>query len=230
MPLPSMSGKANNRSRLTKNPPRFFVVEDQVLVRELICRELRETYPACTITQAGSLAEIRSIEQQNPSFDLAIVDLELPDGSALEWVQQSMQARPDQPIVILSALDEDYVLFQAMHSKVRGYVHKNDKPEVLRKAITVVLDGEVFYSPSVLKMCRERQADPRFFNKLLTVREQEGLQLLGEGISDEDVAALLGISRFTAAAYRKQIMAKLGVHSQGELMKYAVSKGFSRLR
>jgi DNA-binding NarL/FixJ family response regulator len=225
-----MNGKATGRRQRTNDPLRFLVVEDQVLVRELLCRELRETYPGCTVTQAGSLEEIRSIEKQNPDFTLAVVDLELPDGSALEWVRQSMQARPGRPMVILSGLDEDYVLFRAMRSKVPGYVHKNDKPEVLRKAIAAVLDGEVFYSPSILQMCRKRQADPRFFNRLLTIREQEVLQVLGEGIADEDVAALLGISRFTAAAYRKQIMAKLGVHSQGELMRYAVSKGFSHLR
>jgi DNA-binding CsgD family transcriptional regulator len=63
----------------------------------------------------------------------------------------------------------------------------------------------------------------------LTAREQEVLQSFGEGLADEEVTALLGISQFTVAKYRKQIMAKLGVHSQGELMKYAVSKGFSRL-
>jgi DNA-binding NarL/FixJ family response regulator len=225
-----MNGKANRRSRLAKNPPRFFLVEDQVLVREFLSRDLQETYPGCTITFAGSLAEIQSIERQELSFDLAIVDLGLPDGSALEWVRESMEAHPDRLIIILSALDEDYALFHAMHSKVPGYVHKNDKPEVLRTAVATVLRGEIFYSPSVLQMCRDRQADPKFFNRLLTAREQEVLELFGQGLPDGEVAALIGISQFTAAAYRKQIMAKIDVHSQGELMKYAVSKGFSRLR
>jgi DNA-binding NarL/FixJ family response regulator len=208
----------------------FFVIEDQAMVREFLCRELREAYPRCTIAEAGSLEEIRLIEQKGADFDLAIVDLELPDGSALGWVQQLMQARPARRIVILSAREEDYLLYQAMHSNVPGYVHKNDKPEVLRQAIKVVLDGGIFYSPSVLQMCRERQADPAFFNKLLTPREQEVLALLGQGLPDGEVAALLGLSQFTAAAHRRQIMAKLGVHSQGEMMKYAVSKGFSSLR
>jgi DNA-binding NarL/FixJ family response regulator len=224
-----MNGKAVAQSRLSHNPLRFLLIEDQVLVRELLSRDLRETYPGCTITLAGSLEEIRSIEQKHANFDLVIVDLSLPDGNALKWVQRSLQARPDERIVILSALNEDYLLYQAMHCAVPGYVHKNDKPEVLRQAIKAVLAGQVFYSPSILRMGREQQADPRFFNKLLTAREQEVLQSFGQGLADGEIAALLGISQFTAAKYRKQIMAKLGVHSQGELMKYAVSKGFSRL-
>jgi DNA-binding NarL/FixJ family response regulator len=210
--------------------PRFFVVEDQVLVRELICHDLRESFPGCAIIQAGTLEEIRSIEDEGGGFDLAIVDLELSDGSAIEWVQQSMRADPARRIVILSAREEDYILYQAMHSDVPGFVHKNDKPEVLRQAVRTVLDGAVFYSPSVLQMCRKRQADPSFFNKLLTAREQEVLESFGEGLSDAEVAAIKGLSQFTVAVHRKQIMTKLGVHSQGEMMKYAVAKGFSRLR
>jgi DNA-binding NarL/FixJ family response regulator len=224
-----MNGKTQNRGRPTKASPIFFVVEDQVMVREFLCRDLQAVYPGCTINQAGSLAEIRTFEQKNTRFDLAIVDIELPDGSALEWVQQAVQTRPGQRILILSARDEDYVLFQAMHSSIPGYVHKNDKPEVLQQAIKAVLDGGMFYSQSVLQMCRKQQADPKFFNKLLTAREQEALELFGGGLPDGEVAALIGISPFTAASYRKQIMTKLGVHSQGELMKYAVSKGFSQL-
>jgi DNA-binding NarL/FixJ family response regulator len=223
-----MNGKASAHSRLSSSLFRFFLIEDQVLVREFLSRDLRETYPGCTITLAGSLEEIRSVEQEHPNYDLAIVDLSLPDGNALDWVQRSLQARPDQRIVILSGLNEDYLLYQAMHCAVPGYVHKNDKPEVLRQAIKAVLAGQVFYSPSILQMGREQQADPRFFNKLLTAREQEVLQSFGQGLADGEIAAFLGISQFTVAFYRKQIMAKLGVHSQGELMKYAVSKGFSR--
>jgi DNA-binding NarL/FixJ family response regulator len=224
-----MNKMAHSPVRLPASPLRFFVVEDQVLVRDFLCRDLRETHPGCTIIEAGSVAEIQAFEQQNEKFDLALVDLELPDGSALDWVQQSMQTRPAQRIIILSARDEDYVLFQAMHSHVSGYVHKKDKPEVLRHAIERVLNGETFFSPSVRQLCREQQRDPAFFNRLLTPREQEALEIFGQGLPDREAAALLGISRFTAAAYRKQIMTKLGVHSLGELMKYAVSKGFSRL-
>ena len=220
---------SNARSMPHDNLLRFLVVEDQVLVRGFICGDLKEAYPGCTITVAGSLAEIRTIEQNDAVVDLAIVDLELPDGSALDWVRRSVRARPGQRIVILSALDEDYTVYQAMHSDVPGYVHKNDTAEVLRQAIKVVLEGGVFYSPSVLKMCREKQSDPKFFNKILSIREQEALQLFGAGLSDEEVAAILALAETSVAAYRKRIMAKLDLHSQRDLMKYAVSKGFSRL-
>ncbi len=224
-----MNSPPGGRSRPAHEPPRFLLVEDQVLVREFLCRDLREAYPACTITRAGSLAEIRSIGEEGADFDLAIVDLDLPDGRAIDWARQSAHARPDLRIVILSALDEDFVLYQAMHSGVPGYVHKNDRPGVLLQAVEIVLNGGVFYSPSVLQMCRQKQADPDFFNKILTAREQSVLQLSGSGLPNEEVAAILGLSESSIATHRKQIMAKLGVHSQGELMKYAVSKGFSRL-
>jgi hypothetical protein len=67
-----MNGKAGAKSQRSHHSPRFFLIEDQVLVRELLSRDLREIYPGCTITLAGSLEEIRSIEQKHATLSLSI--------------------------------------------------------------------------------------------------------------------------------------------------------------
>ena len=207
--------------------PNFLLIEDETILRELLRRHLVEAYPGCGIAEAATFAEARA--QASGAFDLAIVDLELPDGNCLDWVQE-WAARKDCPrIVILSSRDQDYILYRALHSAIPGFVHKNDSAEFLHVAITTVLGGGTFFSPTVQRMRIRMQSSPDFYNKILSTAEQELLKYLGIGMTNEEAAAMLGLQASTVAHQRKQIMRKLDVHSQADLMRYAIKKGFSRI-
>lgn len=207
----------------------FLVVEDQTILRKLLHSHLTEEFPGCRITEASSMAELTKIDFSQLHPDLAIVDLELPDGNALDWVEERVRA-PDQPkVIILTSVEEDYVLFRAIHSNLPGFVHKNDDTTILHLAIKTVLAGGVFFSPTVRKMRSRMQSDPSFFTKVLSDREQRILEYLGQGLSNEEVAQLFGLRVSSVADHRKNIMAKLNLHNQAELMRYALEKGFSRI-
>jgi two-component system response regulator NreC len=206
---------------------RILVVEDQTILRQLLCQHLQGTYPGCEVTEFSTLAQCRGVSASCPRLDLAIVDLDLPDGNAMDWVQEWLK-NEDNKAIILSSINEDYVLFRALQSNVQGYVHKNDATEMLHTAIGVVLAGGVLFSPTVQEMRTRMQADPAFFNKILSEREQEVLELLGKGLPVSEVAALLGLREVTVGDHRKHIMNKLGLHSQGDIMVYAREKGFVR--
>jgi DNA-binding NarL/FixJ family response regulator len=216
------------------NPPfsssdlRFFILEDQTILRELLRTHLEKEYPGSSIVEAQTLGEARAAMALSDTFDLAIVDLELPDGNALDWIIGWMQGNTQRKALILSSVHEDYVLYRALHSNVPGFVHKNDDTEVLRLAIRSVLAGGMFFSSTVQKMRSRIGADPVFFNKVLSEREQEALVYLGKGLSNEEVAEYLGLKASSVQDHRKHIMNKLGIHSQAELMRYAVEKGFSK--
>ncbi|HEU5077903.1 MAG TPA: response regulator transcription factor [Opitutaceae bacterium] len=207
---------------------RFFILEDQTILRELLRTHLQKEFPKCTIVEAKTLAEARTAMSVSEAYDLAIVDLELPDGNALDWIISWMQGNSQRKALILSSVREDYVLYRALHSNVPGFVHKNDDTEVLRLAIRSVLAGGMFFSSTVQKMRTRIGADPVFFNKVLSEREQEALVYLGKGLSNEEVAEYLGLKASSVQDHRKHIMNKLGIHSQAELMRYAVEKGFSK--
>jgi DNA-binding NarL/FixJ family response regulator len=211
------------------NPLHFLVVEDQTILRKLLDSHLSREFPGSQLTEVGSLAELQKIDFRQVHPDLSIVDLELPDGNSLDWVVNYVKS-PEQPkVVILTSVDEDYVLFRAIHSNLPGFVHKNDDPSILQLAINTVLAGGIFFSPTVRKMRSRMQSDPSFFTKILSDREQRILEYLGQGLSNEEVAQLFGLRVSSVADHRKNIMAKLNLHSQTELMRYALEKGFSRI-
>jgi len=208
----------------------FLLVEDQTIMRELLASDLQKKYPGSKITQAGSLAELRQVPAKElATLSLAIVDLELPDGNALDWAE-AYAARPESPkIVILSAIKEDFILFRALRSTIPGFVHKTDGRETLALAIDAILSGHAFFSPTVQHLRKAMHADPAFFNKILTGKEQHILQLIGEGLSNEEIAEVEGSKVSTIVDHRKNLMNKLGIHSATELMRYALTKGFARI-
>ena len=96
-------------------------------------------------------------------------------------------------------------------------------------AIRTVLAGGIFFSPMVQRMRMRMQSGADFFNKILSEKEQEVLRYLGLGMADEEVAAVLGLQVSSIAIHRKHIMRKLDLHSQVDLMRYAIEKGFARI-
>jgi DNA-binding NarL/FixJ family response regulator len=220
---------ASRTSALSITPAHFFLIEDQTILRQLLRQHLQQTYPGSRITEAGTLAETHAIATPTARFTLAVVDLELPDGNALSWVEEWAKTQEQPKIIILTSASEDYVLYRAIHSNISGFVHKTDDTSMLHLAIKTVLAGGVFFSPTVQKMRTRMQTDPDFFQKLLTEKEQRILALLGQGLSNEQAGAMLGIKTLTIADHRRNIMSKLGLHNQAELMRYALEKGFSHI-
>jgi len=206
----------------------FLLVEDQQLLRELLRAHLEQEFPACSIVEIETMAGL-SLIKSDSVFDLSIVDLELPDGNAMEWVIDRVKQPGGPRVLILSSSDEDYILYRALHSNIPGFVHKNDSTETLLAAIKTVLMGDVFFSSTVQKMRSRMQSDPLFFAKILSDREQEILKLIGRGLRNSEVAQMVSppLSESTVADHRKRIMQKLKLHREADLIRYAQDKGFS---
>jgi DNA-binding NarL/FixJ family response regulator len=209
---------------------RFLLVEDQQLLRELLRTHLRAEFPNCEVVEMESLAQLAQLDKK-AGFDLAIVDLQLPDGNAMDWVLQWVGRNDDQRVLVLTASDEDYILYRALNSKVQGFVHKNDDTATLLMGIKAVLKDGLFFSESMKKMRARMGSDPNFFSKVLSEREQEVLAHFGKGLRNAEVGQLMSppLSPTTIQDYRRRIMAKLGLHREADLIRYANSKGFSRI-
>jgi len=206
----------------------FLLVEDQQLLRELLRSHLQKEFPGCKIVEVESLDSLKKISSSSV-FDLTIIDLELPDGNSMDWVIEHVKQPTDPRVLILSSSDEDYVLYRALHSNIPGFVHKNDSTETLLAAIRAVLAGDIFFSATVQKMRSRMQTDPLFFAKILSDREQEILKYIGRGLRNAEVAQLVNppLSESTVADHRKRIMAKLKLHREADLIRYAQDKGFN---
>lgn len=208
---------------------RILVVEDQTLLRRHLLEFVGSCFPQSSVTEATTVDELRRFRAENTHFDLAVVDLDLPDGNALEWIVDVKKDPQSPKIVILSSETHEYVIYKALHADVSGFVHKNDSHAVLATALRTVVDGGIYFSPTVNGLRMQMQSSPDFCLKILSTREQQILRLIGQNYTDAEIAEQLSIRQSTIGSHRKNIMAKLGLHSREQLFIYSKEKGFDRL-
>ena len=192
---PIMDSSYSQDSRNTPalhDPLRVVLVEDQTMFRMAIVQQLALVLPKAVFKEIGTVAELEKIDPLD--HDLAIVDLELTDGTALNWIDRVCQLPKPPPVIILSSVDprNEVLVFRAAHAGVAGFVHKHEPISVLISAVHTVLGGGMYYSPIVNQM-RRSQSRPDFYNKILTDREQELLRYIGEGLTSEEIAQIMGL-------------------------------------
>jgi DNA-binding NarL/FixJ family response regulator len=163
--------------------------------------------------------------------DVLVMDIGMPNLNGIEAVRQVAATAPQVAVVILSMhSDESYVL-RALKAGAKAYLLKESAEADLIGAIRAVSSGKAFFSPAVSRMLVEdyvRQLQDREIEdsyELLTTREREILQLIAEGKSNKEVAAILNLSLYTVETHRGNLMEKLGLHTVPELILYAVRKG-----
>jgi DNA-binding NarL/FixJ family response regulator len=165
------------------------------------------------------------------------MDISMPGLNGIEATRQIRQRFPEVKVVILSMhVNEEYV-FQVLHAGASGYVLKqSDSLEVLT-AIRAAIAGGSFLSPPISRTVIDdyiRRAEARSQNRdpepdPLTSREREVLQLLAEGLSNQEIAKQLSISVKTVETHRSNMMSKLGLKGKTELVKYALRKGWASI-
>ncbi|HTZ20897.1 MAG TPA: response regulator transcription factor [Opitutaceae bacterium] len=209
---------------------KIIIIEDHQLVRDMLMGACIDSMPGVAVAGAGTCAEgVALCRQRQP--DLVLLDLVLPDGDGLDQVDAILAGAPRAKIIALTSHADEFTLHRALRAKVHGFVDKNEQPlRLLREAIATVLDGRPYFSSVAQRVQASLRQDPAAFNKLLSDREQELLRYFGEGLSNEEVAARVGLTAGTVKLHRRNIMGKLDVHSTPQLMRYALEKGFTRPR
>ena len=199
------------------------------MVRELLVLACSEALPTATINSVGTCEAARASCRRQPP-ELVILDLVLPDGDGLDLLPDIFSMAPGAKVIALSSHIDEFTLHRAMSSRVHGILDKNEQPvRILREAIATVLNGQRYISSLVQRLKASARENPAAFDKILSDREQEVIKLIGEGLTNEQIARRLGISVSTAKHHRLNIMAKLDIHSTPQLIHYAIEKGFTRV-
>src|SRR5579872_604009 len=165
--------------------------------------------------------------------DVVVIDIAMPSLNGLEAVRQIIKAVPDTKVLVLTMYDSDPLIQQVLQAGARGYLLKSDAGRDLVSAIDALRRNKTFFTPKVSQMVlegyldknpKEREKDPEgeAESLRLTSRQREIVQLLAEGKSSKEVAAVLGLSVKTAETHRANIMRKLDCHSVTELVRYAI--------
>jgi DNA-binding NarL/FixJ family response regulator len=193
-------------------------------------RFLLEQQPDVEIVgEAGDGREaVRIAEETSP--DVVIMDIAMPLLNGIDATAQIVKRKPEIGVVILSMhSDEDYLL-SALNAGAKGYLLKDSAEVDLVRAIQAVHRGTPFFSPEIAKTMLEdymrflQQRNLQDSYDLLTDREKEVLQLLAEGKSNKEAAAILDVSVYTIDTHRTHLMQKLNLHNTAEIVLYAVRK------
>jgi two-component system response regulator NreC len=212
------------------NEVKLLLVDDHEVVRTGL-RMLLENQPNIVIVGEAStgLQAIEMADTLDP--DVVIMDITLPDISGIEATRRLKQSHPDLPVVALTIHEDEQYFFEMLQAGASGYVPKRAAPEDLLNAIQAVHAGEVYIYPTLAKLLvadfisRAGEGVNKAAMDGLTPREQEVLSVLADGMSNDDIAERLAISRHTVARHRENLMRKLNLHSRSELVKYAIRKG-----
>ncbi len=209
---------------------RIVLADDHVVMRNGL-KLLLERQPNFEVAgeAVNGREAVEICEKEKP--DVLVLDIAMPNLNGIEAARQISNKLPQIAIVILSMhSDESYVL-RALKAGARAYLLKDSAEADLINAIRAVSEGKAFFSPAISKMLVEdymRRLEQRGVEdsyELLTTREREILQLLAEGKSNKEVAAMLNLSLYTVETHRGNILQKLNLHSVPELILYAVRKG-----
>lgn len=212
---------------------RLLIADDHTLVRNGL-KKILETRPEWeVVAEAGNGREaVRLAADLKP--DVAILDVSMPQLNGIEATRQLVKRQPNIRVLILSMHAEEAYIVQALKAGAKGYLLKDSADVELLRAVAAIAGGASYFSPAVSKVLlddyvrhlAEKGVTDRF--ELLSEREREILQLIAEGHSNKEIAALLSVSPVTVETHRSHILQKLDIHNTAELVLFAVRRGVVR--
>ena len=200
---------------------RILLIEDHPIVRAA-CRGLLQVKGGMEIAEAATAADGLSMATEF-SPDIIVLDLRLPDGNGLDLLRPLLSHACGPKIIVFSMYEDPVFAAQALEAGAKGYMTKNDDPDILLDAIDKVGSGGLFLTASMAEKLALMTAGPED-NALrdLSSREWQVLALLGLGKTLAEVADELHVSYRTSAHIAAQIRTKLGVTSTAALIKWVV--------
>jgi DNA-binding NarL/FixJ family response regulator len=206
------------------------VVEDITATRHWLCDALASAFPGIAIESAGTQAAALALAERQ-AFDVALVDLDLPDGSGLAVISALRRRSAATAAVVTTIFDDDAHLFPALKAGAQGYLLKEQPRPQFIAGLQGILRGEPPLSPAIARrmMAHFNTGDPdRGPEVALTPRETEVLRLIAQGFTQQEIAGILGISRHTVVDHVKSIYRKLNVSSRAEAALEATRRGLVR--
>jgi DNA-binding NarL/FixJ family response regulator len=211
----------------------ILLLEDLPEIRVWLRKLVLQVFPMAKIAESSRVQDALDLATA-VKFDLALIDLGLPDGSGVQVVSKLRDIQPDAQSVVVTIHDDDEHLFPALQAGAFGYILKEQPRELIIEQLQRISSGEPPLSPSIARRVmahfaakgRPQAAMP---NVSLTDRESEVLLRVAKGYTLPEIGVQLGLSRHTIADYVKQIYRKLNVSSRAEAALEAQRLGlFSR--
>ncbi len=205
---------------------KILIADDHPVVRHGL-RLLLEAQPDVTrVGEAGSAAD--TLEAlRGEDWSVLVLDLDLPDRSGFEVLQDAKSRWPKLPVLILSIHPENIMAVRLLKSGASGYLNKESAPAELVQAIRRIAGGGRYVSPTLAQLLAEQigadaAQEP---HERLSAREFQVFRLIASGKPVGEIADHLHLSANTVSTYRARILEKMGLANNAELMRYAAERG-----
>lgn len=206
--------------------PTVVLADDHAIVTAGLKSLLEPEFELLEVVENGRDL-VRAVEKRQP--DVVIADISMPLLNGIEATTQIKKSRPKTCVVILTMHPDVTYATWALEAGASGFVLKHSAPEELVIAVRAALRGEVYItpliSPEALQAARDQYRRRRKKVVELTSRQREILQILAEGKSAKEAAAVLNISPRTVESHKYRMMEDLGLKTTAELIQYAIKHG-----
>jgi two-component system nitrate/nitrite response regulator NarL len=210
---------------------KVLLADDHPVVRRGIAACLGRFPHLRIVAEAADGQEaMRKITELSP--DIVLMDIDMPHLNGLAVTERLRKEMPHVKVLVLSMHSQTDCVMRILQSGARGYVLKDAPTDELLNAIETVHGGETYFSPDVARMALKqfvRGVGGEGSAAQLTPREREVLTQIAEGLSNKEVANLLGVGVRTVETHRERIMRKLDIHSVAGLTRFAIAKGYVSL-
>jgi DNA-binding NarL/FixJ family response regulator len=205
-------------------PTRILVVDDDVAFRESVCAAIARDDTMALASQAGSVAGAREAIQRG-NFDVALVDLGLPDGNGIELIREIARTRPETDVMVVTVFGDEAHVLASIEAGATGYLLKRSLNDTLGATVRELRAGGSPISPVIARQLLHRfKKDPPapeqpaavVDDSGLSEREREVLLFIAKGFTVGEIANMLHLSAHTVATHVKHIYRKLAVHSRTE--------------
>jgi two-component system, NarL family, response regulator DegU len=185
------------------------------------------------VAEASDGLSVLETEGRMP-IDVFVLDINMPRLNGLETLRRLIVKRPKTKAIILSIYDTQAMVEEAIDTGAFGYITKETVSKTIIDAIYAVFSGNYYFSPDITHLLIRKTPKRVKVRKLqngieaLTNQEKKILQRIVEGHSSKDIAAEFGLSVNTISTHRKHLMAKLDIHKQTDLVRFAIRKGYTK--
>jgi len=214
---------------------KIIIGDDHTVIREGIEALIKTVNEDIEIIgEASNGEELLKLAESRPA-DVYVVDISMPILNGIETTDRLVKRDPKSKVIIFSMHDDHHMVEKAFQCGAKGYLLKRSSAFKLLSAIHEIYNGGHYIDEKISgfiinrfinrSIYKEKTDDPG----ILSGREKEILQLISEGFSNKEISDKLNISLHTVQFHRNNIMKKLGIHKQAELIRYAIKEGIAQL-
>lgn len=208
------------------NKTKIILIDDHPLMRKGVAMTLEEEIDFDVVAQASDAeSSIAMFDEHKP--DVAIIDISLPGMNGLELLKHVISRFPDVKCLIVSRHEEELYAERAIRAGARGYLMKVEAGDKIVQAVRQVINGGLYLSSDInqkilMNLATGSSSANQTPLEILSDRELEVFELIGNGVPTKEIAAKMHVSVKTIESYRSRIKQKLKIESASELMHHAV--------